>query len=427
MSLLLAALAVSAPAAPPTFSADVAPIVFAQCATCHRPGEIGPFPLTTYAEVKKRAKLIARVTADRTMPPWKPEPGHGDFLDARRLSGEQVATLRAWADAGAPEGDPSQTPELPAVKAGWKLGKPDIVLRMPKPVTVPAEGRDLYFHVPFRLPIESEIYVKAVECRPGNPRVAHHAVGILDSGGTARRKAAKDPRGGYEGFGGPGFLPAGFTPGYVPGQTPRFFPAGTAITIKKGTDLVLQMHYHPSGKAETDQTEVGLYLTKDKPTRHNMVAMLASEDIDIPPGKADYTIKDQFVLPVDLKAGSVWAHMHLIGKTVHVWAEKPDGTRAELLKIGDWDFNWQDTYLYREPVDLPRGTTIKAVWTFDNTAANPRNPFSPPRRVRHGENSTDEMGGLIVSGEVANELDSGILLLANVGHYFEVAGKKGKR
>lgn len=427
MSALLLALFAAAAPEPPTFSKDVAPIVFGQCATCHRPGEIGPFPLTTYAEVKKRAKLVARVAEDRTMPPWKPEAGHGDFLDARRLTAEQVATLRAWADAGAPEGDPAATPKLPERKPGWKLGPPDVVLKMPKAVTIPAEGRDLYLHVPFALPIDGEWYVKAVEVRPGNPRVAHHAVGILDTSGTARRKAARDPRGGYEGFGGPGFLPAGFTPGYVPGQTPRKMPDGMAITVKKGTDFVLQMHYHPSGKVETDRSEVGIYLTKEKPTRHMMIALLGSEDIDIPPGKADYAVRDQFVLPVDLKAGSVWAHMHLIGKTVHCWAEKPDGTKVELLKIGDWDFNWQDTYLYREPVDLPKGTTIKTVWTFDNTAANPRNPFSPPRRVTHGENSTDEMGGLIVSGEVGSELDAGIMLLANVGHYFEVAGKKGKR
>jgi hypothetical protein len=424
---MLPALAVvlAAPA-PPTFSKDVAPILFANCATCHRPGAIGPFPLTTYAEAKKRAKLIAAVTADKTMPPWKPEAGHGEFLDARTLTAAQVATLKAWADAGAPEGDPKDAPKLPAFKTGWQLGKPDIVLKMPKPFTVPAEGRDVYMHFVFPLDVKTEIYVKAVEVRPGNLKVAHHAVGLLDGSGAARKKV--DPKtGGYVSFGGPGFTPVGFTPGFVPGQTPRPFGDGCAITIKKGTDLVLQMHYHPAGKPEADQTEVGLYLTKQKPTKHMLGVLMGTADIDIPPGDADYVRGDKFVLPVDLKLGSVWAHMHLIGKEVRVWAELPGGKTAKLLKIGDWDFNWQDTYLYKEPVVLPRGTVLRAEWRFDNTAANPRNPNAPPKRVLNGENSTDEMGGIWLGGEVATEGDLIALLLANVGHYFEVESKKKTR
>lgn len=407
----------------PTFTKDVAPIVFQNCTTCHRPGAIGPFPLTTYAEVKKRAKLVSQVTSDKTMPPWKPEAGHGEFLDARTLTPAQIATLKAWTEAGAPEGDPKDLPKLPTFKTGWQLGKPDIVLKMPKPFKVPAEGRDIYMHFVFPLDIKTEIYVKAVEVRPGNLKVAHHAVGLLDSSGTAKKKV--DPKtGGYVGFGGPGFTPAGFTPGFVPGQTPRMFDAGSAITIKKGTDFVLQMHYHPTGKEETDLTEVGLYLTKEKPTKHMLGVLMGALDIDIKPGDGNYVCKDQFKLPADLKVGSVWAHMHLIGKEVRAWAELPDGKTVNLLKIGDWDFNWQDTYLYKEPVLLPKGTIIRTEWKFDNTAKNPRNPNSPPKRVLNGEGSLDEMGGLWLGGELATEADFWALLLANVGHYFEVEAKK---
>jgi hypothetical protein len=407
----------------PTFAKDVAPIVYANCTTCHRPGAIGPFPLTTYAEVKKRARLVAQVTADKTMPPWKPEAGHGEFRDSRILTAAQVATLKAWADAGAPEGDPKDVPKVPVFTDGWQIGKPDIILKMPKAFTVPAEGRDVYMHFVFPLEIKSEIYVRAVEVRPGNLKVAHHAVGLLDSSGAARKKA--DPKtGGYVGFGGPGFVPAGFTPGFVPGQTPRPFDPGAAITIKKGTDFVLQMHYHPTGKPEDDLTEVGLYLTKDKPTKHMLGVLLGALDIDIPPGDGNYVCKDKFVLPCDLKVSSVWAHMHLIGKKVTAWAELPNGETVKLLKIGDWDFNWQDTYLYQKPVTLPKGTVIRTEWVFDNTDRNPRNPNSPPKRVLNGENSTDEMGGLWLGGEVASEPDLWALLLANVGHYFEVEGKK---
>ena len=285
------------------------------------------------------------------------------------------------------------------------------------------EGNDIYIHFVFPLEIEKEIYVRAVECRPGNRRVAHHAIGILDATGTARKLDAAQPGPGYRNFGGAGFVPAGFTPGYVPGQTPGFFSEGSAITIKKGTDLVLQMHYHPTGKTETDQTEIGLYLTKTPPTKSILGVLLGSEEIDIPPGSDKFIVSDKFVLPVDLKAGNIWAHMHLLGKEVKVWAELPDGSTTKLLWINDWDFNWQDTYAFKQPMLLPRGTTIRAEWRFDNTDNNPRNPNHPAKRVKLGENSNDEMAGLWLGGELGSELEMWGLLAANVGHYFEVTSK----
>jgi mono/diheme cytochrome c family protein len=413
---------VPAVAAPPTFHKEVARIVHRHCANCHREGEIGPFPLLTYDQVRPRAKLIAEVVAARAMPPWKPDPGHGEFLDSRRLTDEQVATLVAWTEAGAPEGDRRDASLPPQFKTGWQLGEPDLILKMPEAFVVPAEGRDIYMHFVFPLPIKEETYLRGIECRPGNRRVAHHAVGILDGGGTARKLDAKHPGPGYPGNG-PGFIPAGFTPGYAPGTTPRFFHPDTAIALKPGTDFVLQMHYHPIGKEERDQTEIGLYFTKKKPPKGIVIIAMGSEEIDIPAGEKAYRCTDRFTLPVELEIRDIWAHMHMIGKSVRVTATLPDGSTRSLLRISDWDFNWQDGYLYQTPFKLPKGTVIDAEWTWDNSAANPRNPFQPPQRIAHGEGSTDEMSGLIIGGVANHWLDEIGHWAAAIGHYFEVAGK----
>ncbi|MCU0702490.1 MAG: cytochrome c [Fimbriiglobus sp.] len=418
--LLLSSVAVAAD--PPTFHKDVAPILFSQCATCHRDGQIGPFPLLKYDDAKKRAKQIARVTADKVMPPWKPDAGHIDFRDARILTDKQLNTLKDWAAAGAPEGDPKDGPPVPKFKDGWQLGKPDIVLKMAEPFTVPAEGRDIYQHFVFPLDIKKEIYVVGVECRPGNPKVAHHAVGILDTSGGARKMDAKHAGPGYPGLD-VGFIPAGFTPGYVPGQTPRRMKEGSAITIKPGTDFVLQMHYHPSGKEEKDQTEIGLYLSDKPPTNNSVVVAMASDEIDIPAGEKAFKAKDVFTLPADMEVESIWPHMHCVGKTVNVTAELPDGKTKDLLRISDWDFNWQDTYVYAKPLSLPKGTKIVAEFTWDNSADNPRNPNSPPKRIKLGEGSLDEMSGLIIGGQVKTWQDSLAHWGAVIGHYAEVKTK----
>ena len=425
-----AAVALTATASPagdtPNFAEHVAPILNAHCVTCHRTGQIGPFPLQTYADARKRAKAIARVTTGEVMPPWKPQPKHGEFLNDRRLDPEQVAVLKAWADGGAPEGDKAKLPDSPKFKEGWQLGEPDLVLTMPKAFTIPAEGKDVYVHFVFPLELKGDKYLKGIEVIPSNRRVAHHAVGLIDTGGTARKLNEKAGGNGYVNFGGPGFIPRGFTPGYVPGQVPRFFDADTAITLSKGSDFVLQMHYHPSGKVEKDQTKVGFYFTDKKPARNMGAILLGSDDIDIPPGKKDYTRKDEFTLPCDFELRSVWGHMHMIGKEIRVKAELPDKTTKELLYIKDWDFNWQDTYQYAKPVRLPKGTVVKAEFVWDNSANHPRNPFRPPRRITHGEGSTDEMGGVILGGMPVSPWDELGFWAAVIGHYCEVTLKTNK-
>ncbi len=405
----------------PTFNKDVAPILFASCASCHRPNEVGPFPLLTYQDAKKRAKQIAAVTEKKVMPPWKPTVGHEVFKDARPLSAAQIGTLQAWAAAGAPEGEATDLPPAPKFPEGWHLGEPDLVLKVAKPFTVPAEGPDVYVHFVLPLSFDADKYVKAAQVRPSNKRVAHHGVPILDGSGTARKLAQKHGGDHYPNFGGPGFIPRGFLPGYAPGQITRIDPADNrGITLGKGQDIVLQMHYHPTGKEETDQPQIGLYFTDKKPERNVNVIAMANNDVHIPAGTAGYRRADAFKLPADFEVRDVWGHMHMIGRDMHVWAELPDGKTKELIHIPDWDFNWQDTYRYQKPFVLPKGTVVKAEWTWENTAANPRNPFSPPKLITWGEGSTDEMSGLLIGGVTVAPKDEGSMWLSVILHYFEI-------
>jgi hypothetical protein len=262
--------------------------------------------------------------------------------------------------------------------------------------------------------------------RPGEDRVP-----ILDDSGTARKLAKKHGGDHYPNFGGPGFLPNGMLPGYAPGQMTRIDKTDNrGITLPKGTDIVLQMHYHPIGKEETDQPQIGLYFTDKKPERNPNIILMANNDVHIPAGDKAYTRTDTFTVPVDFEVRDIWSHMHMIGKEVKVWAELPGGKgKKELLHIPDWDFNWQDSYVYKKPFVLPKGTVVKAEFTWDNSAANPRNPNSPPKLVKWGENSTDEMSGLIIGGVTVNWWDELGMWAAAIGHYFEIeeAAEKVKR
>ncbi|HEY1067532.1 MAG TPA: hypothetical protein VGE52_15525 [Pirellulales bacterium] len=405
----------------PTFTKDVAPILFQNCSSCHRPDEVGPFSLLTYEDARKRAKQIARITAKKIMPPWKPSEGREVFKDVRTLTTRQIAVLKAWADAGAPEGEAKDLPPAPKFPEGWYLGEPDAVLKVSKPFKVPAEGPDVYVHFVLPLDYKEDKYLRAVQVRPSNRRVAHHGVPILDGSGTGRKLAAKHNGDHYPNFGGPGFIPRGFLPGYAPGQTTHLLADEQAgMTLGKGLDVVLQMHYHPTGKEEIDQPRIGLYFTDKKPERNPNIIGLANNDVYIPAGQKAYKRVDSFELPVDFEVGNIWGHMHMIGKDVKVWAELPNGKKKDLLHISDWDFNWQDTYRYRKPFVLPKGTVVKAEFSWDNTADNPRNPNSPPKLIKWGEGSADEMSGLIIGGVTVNPWDELGMWAAVIGHYFSV-------
>jgi len=373
-----------------TFADGVASILYRHCAACHRPGESAPFPLLSYADASKRARQIAAVTASRYMPPWLPTPGYGAFQHERRLTDAEIAILRRWAAGGAPEGDRARTPNPPPPPQA-DLGKPDLSAAMRFPYAVPADGPDQYrcFVVP--LALDRDRYVRALDIRPGDRRVVHHAILFQDLTGTARKR---DTGTGYECFGSPGFLPARGLGGWTPGSPVLRMPSDMPEVLFKGADLVLQVHYHPSGRPESDRTSTDLYFTDQPPKRHAMDVALGSTSIDIPPGDGNYQVRDHFTLPVDVDALGITPHAHYLCRDMKAFALLPDGSKRWLVWIQDWNFNWQDQYLYAHPLRLPAGTRIEMLFTYDNTAGNPRNPNQPPRQVRWGPGSADEMAGL---------------------------------
>jgi hypothetical protein len=385
LALLLAAAAVPVP----VFTKDVAPILYRNCAGCHHEGEVAPFPLIRYEDVKKRAVLIAEVTRKRLMPPWKPVPGYNHFKNERGLTAAQISVIQRWVLGGAKEGDAAKLPPAPVFADDWKLRKPDLVITVPKPMEVPAEGADVYecFVVP--MAVGSERYIKAVEFRPSNRRVVHHALLFTDASHIAHEAR-------YPCFGSIGLLPTQGLGGWSPGNQPINMPEGAAIPLAPGSRLVAQVHYHPDGKPEQDQWSVGLYFTDNAPVRRVVDVGLASRLIDIPAGEANYAVRAHFTTPIAVDAVGIIPHAHLLCREMRGWAIFPDGRKHWLLNLRDWDFNWQDQLHYKVPIRLPADTRIEMEFIYDNSVGNPRNPHSPPRRVVWGANTDDEMAGLHV-------------------------------
>jgi mono/diheme cytochrome c family protein len=400
-------------AASPTWARDVAPILMNNCVECHRPAEVGPFSLLTYTDAAKRARFLARTVKARVMPPWSPDGPAGAFVGERRLTDVEIATIAQWAAAGAPSGDLTAAPVPPPARGdGWRLGPPDLIVRMHSPFSVPAGPGDTYqvFPMPFslagvpadvidraRIPDSDVLAVAAVEIRPGNPRVLHHADVFVDVSGEAEKHEKAEGGNGYSSFGTPGFVPAAYLGGRVPGTTPQFLPSGIASGVMPMSgDLALQIHYHATGKPESDQSEVGIYFMRE-PTRRIMDSLfLRSFKLDIPAGTRAFVVEDSIEVPADCILMSVFPHMHLLGREVHATARLPDGTERALIDISRWSFRWQDHYFYREPFILPKGTVVRCRWVFDNSDSNPSNPYSPPHDVRFGPNATDEMCGLLL-------------------------------
>jgi hypothetical protein len=382
----------------PTFSQHVAPILYQNCVSCHRPGEAAPFSLITYADARKRARLISEVTAKKFMPPWHAEAGHVAYLNPRMLSEQQIGVLQRWHQAGAPEGDPDKLPKLPVFTEGWQLGKPDLILKMEKPFKIYAEGRDIYRNFVFPLNLTEDKWVRAIEFRPGARRVVHHALFFLDTTGKAQELDAVDEEPGFSEKGGAGrrFKPVG---GWAVGSNVRVLPDGLAYRYPKGADLVIQTHFHPNGKEEEEASTVGLFFADKAPTRSFVGVQLPPafgeiSGIDIPAGESNYVVKDEFTIPVDAEAFAISPHAHYLAKTMTMKATLPDGKKLTLLRIPDWDFAWQEHYMFKERVRLPQGTRLETELVYDNSASNPRNPTSPPVRVKWGLASTDEMGSV---------------------------------
>jgi hypothetical protein len=391
--LLAAGPAAQVTASPVTWSKQVAPLLAKHCQECHRLGDVAPFPLESYEDARKRARQIAQVTARRFMPPWKASQPVGVFQHERRLTEAEIGVFARWASAGAPQGgDFTSTHKQP------EPPPPDLVATMPQPFEIPAEGPDLYQCIAIPVPAKENRWVRAIDFRPGNRRVVHHAIVF----------AGKPDQAVYPCFGAPGFLPARGLGGWSPGNRISEFPAGTAALLPAGSQIVLQIHYHPSGRVETDQSSVALYFADTRPSRTLMDIALGSNAIDIPAGAAQYQVRDHFTLPVDVELLGVIPHMHYVGKAIRGIATTPQGVRL-LIQIDDWDFNWQDRYWYGKPIRLPAGTKVEATFTYDNSTANIRNPSNPPQRVTWGLGVNDEMAGLhlqvvAVRAEDAEEL-----------------------
>jgi mono/diheme cytochrome c family protein len=419
----------------PTYHKDVERILQKNCQQCHRPDQVAPFSLLTYDQARKRASDLVRVTSDRVMPPWPASSSYGGpFRDARVLSGDEIAALRAWAEGGAPEGDNKDAPAPLEFSSAWPLGQPDLVLTNPDPYTVAASGDDDFRVFVLKTNLSEDRWIRAVDFRPGNRNVVHHVIAAVDPSGRGRELDAKDPGPGYYALGGfgNGVDIRGFLPIWTPGALPRFCIEGTGYMLPKGADILIQVHYHKTGKPETDATSVGLYLSKKPLPRQvhtgfvfpNVTinqAMAAQKKIEaakkegrrpslqellgdvlvIPAGTANYEVKASTKpgaslmgrsLRRDILLTSVMPHMHWLGKDFTFTAVLPDGkTRVPLIKIDHWNFNWQGTYAFKEPIRLPKGSWFEMEAHFDNTDANPSNQSKPAKLVHWGDGTNDEM------------------------------------
>ena len=393
-------LALPLAAEPVTFNKHIAPVIFQYCSPCHRPGESAPFPLLSYSDVRKHASQIVTVTERRFMPPWLPEAGYGDFAGERRLTAEQIRLIAEWVKEGSAEGNPADLPPAPHFTEGWQMGPPDLVVQMPKPFRLRASGDDVFRNFVVPVSLKETRYVRAVELRPGNKRVVHHANIWIDRRQSLRRRDGEDGEPGFPGMENvstearsDSFDPDSHFLFWKPGSVIEPEPDEMSLRLDPGTDLILNLHLQPSGKEETIQPVIGFYFAA-KPARvHPMLVQLEDDGaIDIPPGSRDFAVSDRVTLPVGVEVLAIYPHAHYLGKQMDAWATLPDGTRVWLIKIASWDINWQAVYNYRQPVWLPKGTTVEMRITYDNSESNPRNPNHPAKRVRTGPRSEDEMG-----------------------------------
>jgi hypothetical protein len=397
----------------PTYTKDVAPILFKNCTGCHRPGEIGPMSLLTYEDVRPRAKDIRDKVADGIMPPWHADKTHGRFANDRSLSDADRAMLLRWANNGAPKGDPKDMPPAPNYTEGWSLGTPDLVLEMPVDYKVPADGfvEYEYFEIPTNF--TEDKWVQSVEVRPGARAVVHHVIvtarpgrpeprpggftfarGMdIPKGQTGADPAAKEAASKH-GKGQSLFPPPQrlgvFVGGFAPGTSAMKYEPGTAMLIRAGSTLVMQMHYTPNGKEAIDRTTIGLTFAKEPPKTELRLGTLQNGQLKIPAGEKDYSIAAEMTTLTDVTLRSLLPHTHLRGKSWEYTAIYPDGRSEVILSVPKYDFNWQTEYVFAEPLKLPKGTKIRAVAHYDNSAGNKSNP-DPTIDVEWGDQTWEEM------------------------------------
>ena len=389
----------------PTYNLDIAPLLAERCGMCHVAGGSAPFSLLTYADAKPHAAEIAAVTRTRGMPPWKTGPDNGPFAGQHPLTEEEIRRIQEWVAAGAPEGG-GRAPATPPKASGWRLGPPDLIVTLPQPYLLQADGSDVFRIFVIRVPVTKTRFVRGLEFRSGNSRVVHHANIRIDKTAASRTLDEADPGPGYDGLiPRSADYPEGHFLGWTPGQVAPMLPQELSWRIDPGTDFVVEVHMQPSGRRESVQPSIGLYFSDTPPTRTPAMLRLGRQNIDIPAGDPQYIVTDSYVVPVDVDVVALQPHAHYRGRDVLGEATLPDGTTQRLIHIGDWDFRWQHVFRFEHPLHFPKGTTLSMRWVYDNSPNNPRNPERPPKRAQWGQHSSDEMGDLWIQVLTRNEAD----------------------
>jgi Copper type II ascorbate-dependent monooxygenase, C-terminal domain len=384
--LLLANLPISAA---PVFSKDILPIIQDRCQQCHRPGEIAPMSFLTYSDTRPWAKAIRESAITRKMPPWFADPNYGHFANDRSLSKQEIETLVNWADGGAPEGDPKDAPPPRVWPQGWNISTPDAVFEMPAPFPIPKEGAIEYQYIILPTHFTEDKWVDRVEVRPSDRAAVHHAVVYIREPGSDWLHGR--PSG--EAFGLPiakSLTTSDILMVYTPGNSFDSWPRGVAKKIRAGSDLILQMHYTTHGKQDTDRTRIGVVFAKQRPTQAILTLQMGNDKFVIPPGDSDYRVTVSGTLPNDAMLISLLPHMHLRGHRFEYQIVEPNGRIETLLRVTNYDFNWQLNYRLKEPRLIRAGTRLRWSAEFDNSKNNPRNPDATAE-VRFGEQSWEEM------------------------------------
>jgi len=385
----------------PTFTHDVAPILYANCVTCHRPGEIAPMSLISYQEVRPWARAITKKIAEGSMPPWHADAPTGTFSNERKLTTAEKATLERWEAAGAPEGDPTELKPAPTFADGWRIGKPDVIFEMQEDYPVPASGTIQYEHFYIPTNFTEAKWLKAIEARPGNRAVVHHILVYYEAPPDGPRvPPAIQPNrqdGRIEDRNPPGNrpprntgLPTRLLATYAPGTDAQVFPDGTALQLAPGGVLHLQVHYTANGTAGADRSKVGLVFAKEAPTEELRASQFINAQFTIPPGAVDHSVSTDVTFLQDATIRGLFPHTHVRGKRWSYTLELPDGTKKPLLSVPKYDFNWQTYYMFSEPIAVPKGARIVSTAWYDNSAANKSNP-DPTIAVKWGDQTWEEM------------------------------------
>ena len=360
----------------PTFSKDVAPILYSRCLECHRPGEAGPMAFRSYQEVRPWAKAIKQQVAQRIMPPWHADPAVNHFSNSRRLSDEEVATVVKWVDAGAPEGKAADLPKMPEFTEGWGIGKPDLVVDIGKDFKIPADGVIQYQYFKVDPGFTEDTWIQSAEARPTQRSQVHHILVFVQEGGK------RVTRGGEQ-F-------SDMLIGYAPGVPSITWDTDTAFMVKAGSTFLFQVHYTANGKEATDRSVLGLKIRKDIPKNRALTGSAIQFRLAIPPNESSYEAKASYVFKEDVTMLDLTPHMHLRGKAFKYVLTYPDGHSEELLNVPKYDFNWQLSYVLAEPRQIPAGSKLDVTAWYDNSANNKYNP-DPSKTVRWGDQTFEEM------------------------------------